>query len=322
MDPKDEFFHIPTDAEFWNESHYLDFVGEDLQGHFRIGFYPNRGEADLFGFLIENDAIYSVHDASIPLDQVHGLSIHHPDWHFAMTPIDVGRTWTVEFNGKMLQSETPAEVANTEGTTVGVDVSFTSRGRHEPFLYSKGKDDFSGPGSDRYELTTYVEGTAVIANDSRDFDGPGERDHSWGVRDWTEGEWLWISGSFEDGTAFNHLSAWPPGGDPVILNGFWFDGEQVHPLTEATMDVTPPFGVDTTLQWISDGDAPSISLDLAWNSGQTSLAVDPFATTPVKWVDEDREFRSVMNRSPARQMKDGVIKGRGFLENMTQVPLE
>lgn len=322
MDLRDEFFHVPGEAEFWSESHYLDFVGEALQGHFRIGFYPNRQEANLFAFLLDGEAIYSAVDPSIDLESVHGLSVRRDDWRFEMVPETVGRAWTVAFDGRMLRSETTADVAAGEGTPVEVDVEFTSRGRHDPFLYSEGRDDLSGPDEDRYEQATRVSGSAVVDGETHDFETTGERDHSWGVREWTDGEWLWISGSFEDGTAYNHLSAWPPGGDPVAVNGFWFDGESVHPLVDASLEATPAFGAETATDWLAGEAPPSVTLELAWDGGETSVSADPFATTPVEWVDEDAGLRSVMNRSPARQERDGHVSGRGFFENMTQVPLE
>lgn len=321
MEARDEFFHVPSDDEYWSESHYLDFVSDELQGHLRIGFYPNRSEANLFCFLLD-DAVNAVVEPSIDLDGVHGLSVRRDDWRFAMTPRSMGRSWTVEFAGEMVRSGTAAEAARGVGSAVDVDFSFTTRGRHEAFSYSEGRDDVWGTGEDRYEQATRVDGRATIAGRYREFEGPGERDHSWGVRDWTDGEWLWISGGFEDGAAYNHLSAWPPGADPLIVNGFWFDGESVHPLTDATIEATPTFGPGTATDWLEDGHAPAVDLDLEWAEGEASITAEPFATTPVEWADADVGVRSIMNRSPSRQTRDGEVDGRGWFENMTQVPIE
>lgn len=322
MDSRDEFFHEPGEAEFWSESHYLDFVGEDLQGHFRIGFYPNRQNANLSAYLLDGESVYVARDVAVDPTHVHGLTIRRDDWRFAMTPESVGRDWRVEFEGEMVRSEDPADVAAATGESTQVDVSFVTRGRHDPFLYSEGRVDLSGPDEDRYEVATRVSGTATVDGETHEFDAPGERDHSWGVREWTDGEWLWISGSFEDGTAYNHLSAWPPGGDPVVVNGFWFDGETVHPIEDASLEATPAFGPETATDWLETGNAPDVSLDLSWAAGSASLTVEPFATTPVEWVDESEGVRSVMNRSPARHRRADGVDGRGFFENMTQVPLE
>lgn len=322
MEPRHEFFHVPSEAEYWNESHYLDFLAPDLQGHARIGFYPNREEANLFCFLLDGDAVHSVVEPSIDLDRVHGLSVRADDWRFAMTPETVGRTWSVRFEGEMVRSETAAGAAEGAGSPVDVDLSLTTRGRHDPFLYSRGRDDVWGPDEDRYEQATRVDGSATIDGRRHEFEAPGERDHSWGVRDWTDGEWLWISGSFDDGTAYNHLSAWPPGADPVVVNGFWFDGEAVHPLTDAALEASPAFGPGTASEWLETGRGPTVDLDLAWADGEASLTAEPFGTTPVDWVEETAGVRSIMNRSPTRQTRDDGPDGHGWLENMTQVPLE
>jgi hypothetical protein len=62
--------------------------------------------------------------------------------------------------------------------------------------------------------------------------GWGERDHSWGERDWWQVSWLWSSGRLADGTAFHGMQAnigfaigWPsfaapPGGAVSHLTGF------------------------------------------------------------------------------------------------------
>lgn len=340
MELRHEFFHVPGDGEFWSESHYLDVVGDDVAAHARIGFYPNRDAANVFAYLLDGtgpDAtVYRLRDDAVDLRHVHGLTVNAPDLRFEMAPEQVGRDWRVSFGGTAARCEGAAEVVGGEGDPVEIDVELTTRARHEPFLYSAGADWPGGEGEDRYEVATRVEGEARIGGgdgaasdgggDARTLalEGPGERDHSWGRRDWTDGEWLWISGAFEDGTAYNHLSAWPAGHgpsemDPVITNGFWYDGDAVHAITDADVAADPAFGAETGRAWMEEGAAPAIDLTLAWDGGSTDLAVSPGATTPVDWADEETGHRAVLNRSPARQTRDGDVAGRGFLENMTQL---
>jgi hypothetical protein len=218
-----------------------------------------------------------------------------------MVPEEVGRDWRVAFGGTATRCESAADVVGGDGESVAVDVELVTRARHEPFLYSGGADWPGGEDEDRYEVATRVEGVA------------------------TDGEWLWISGSFEDGSAYNHLSAWPAGYgpsemDPAITNGFWFDGETVHAITAADLSADPPFGEETGSEWMEAGAAPTIDLTLEWDGGSTALAVEPGATTPVDWEDEDTGHRAVLNRSPSVQTRDGEVDGRGWLENMTQLP--
>lgn len=325
MDARHEFFHAPGEDAFWSESHYLDVVGDALQAQVRIGAYPNRDLASVFAFLTDGDAIYAIREPALDPAAVHGTTVTADGLRVELLPIEVGRDWRVRLDGTARRYDAPAAVLDGEGEAVPVECEFASRARHEPFLYSEGADWPGDPGEDRYEVAARVEGEATIGEGGTavSFEGPGERDHSWGRRVWTEAEWLWISGSFADGTAYNHLSAWLPGDGPppLVTNGFWFDGETVHPLTDADVAATPAFGVETARRWIDEDEPPSVDLRLAWDGGSADLAVEPFATTPVDWTDAEAGRHAVLTRSPARQTRDGAVSGRGFLENMTQLPL-
>lgn len=325
MEPKHEFFHAPGDDEYWSESHYLDVVDDGVQIHARIGFYPNREEANVFAFVVEDGTVYRLRDDEVDLRDVHGLCVDTSDLYFEMLPDRVGRDWRVAFGGTAERCETPREAVDGTDETVELDAELVTRGRHEPFRYSEGAVWPGGTEEDRYEVATEVEGTVTIGGDrTLSVEGPGERDHSWGRRDWTEGEWLWISGAFEDGSAYNHLSAWPAGfgpdeAPPVITNGFWFDGDAVHAVSDAEVSATPSFGSETARRWLDDGTAPDVEVSLTWAEGSADVSVDPLTTTPVDWTDEETGRRAVLNRAPARQVRDGAVDGRGFLENMSQL---
>lgn len=321
MDASDEFFHVPNDDPFWSESHYFDFVGEDRQGHVRLGFYPNRDRANLFAYLVDGETVYALRDDEIPPAATHGLAVTTEDVEFVAKPRTIGEEWTVELDGRFRRCATAPEVLAVEGPPVDVSLAATYTYRHDPFLYSDGRDFPAGEDEDRYEVAAHVEGEATIDDEEWGFETVGERDHSWGTRRWTDAEWLWISGAFEDGTAYNHLTFWLPDfPDQRYVNGFWYDGTAVNPLTDATVEATPAFGTETARAWMQDGDSPGIEIALEWDGGETTIEVDPFATTPVDWIDEDAGQRAVLNRSPARQTRDGTVAGDGFLENMTQLP--
>ena len=54
--------------------------------------------------------------------------------------------------------------------------------------------------STRYEIPCRVTGTVTIGDEQIDFAGPGQRDHSWGARDWWASDWMWSALHLEDGT--------------------------------------------------------------------------------------------------------------------------
>ncbi len=46
-------------------------------------------------------------------------------------------------------------------------------------------------------------------------EGVGQRDHSWGTRDWWAAEWMWSAGHLEDGTRFHAVEFRLPGTPPI-----------------------------------------------------------------------------------------------------------
>jgi hypothetical protein len=54
--------------------------------------------------------------------------------------------------------------------------------------------------STRYEIPCRVTGTVRLGAEEIAFSGPGQRDHSWGARDWWAVDWMWSALHLEDGT--------------------------------------------------------------------------------------------------------------------------
>jgi len=55
-------------------------------------------------------------------------------------------------------------------------------------------------GATRYEIPCRVSGVVRIDGEEIAFDGPGQRDHSWGSRDWWANDWMWSAFHLDDGT--------------------------------------------------------------------------------------------------------------------------
>src|SRR5690606_6972665 len=84
----------------------------------------------------------------------------------------------------------------------------------------------------RYEIPCTVSGTVTAGGETFTIDAHGERDHSWGERDWWKVSWLWSSGRLDDGTFVHGMQAnigfplpWPcftvpPGGEIGHRDGF------------------------------------------------------------------------------------------------------
>jgi hypothetical protein len=68
----------------------------------------------------------------------------------------------------------------------------------------------------RYEIPCTVSGTVSVDGRRTTFDAvPGQRDHSWGVRDWWSMEWVWSALHLDDGTHLHAVDIRLPGAPPI-----------------------------------------------------------------------------------------------------------
>ena len=71
----------------------------------------------------------------------------------------------------------------------------------------------------RYEIPCLVSGTVTVDGETFTVDGQGQRDHSWGVRDWWAFGWCWCSMRLDDGTRV-HLADIRMGPDMPVFFGY------------------------------------------------------------------------------------------------------
>lgn len=76
-----------------------------------------------------------------------------------------------------------------ESAAIGFDLQFETDG--VPYSWRR---------ATRYEIPCRVTGTIRAGDEEIDFSGPGQRDHSWGHRDWWASDWMWSALHLEDGT--------------------------------------------------------------------------------------------------------------------------
>ncbi|MGV0801538.1 phosphotransferase, partial [Mycolicibacterium elephantis] len=83
----------------------------------------------------------------------------------------------------------------------------------------------------RYEIPCTVSGTVTADGRSYQLDSvPGQRDHSWGVRDWWSMEWVWSALHLEDGTRLHGVDVRIPGAPPVGIGYIQQPGEALIEL--------------------------------------------------------------------------------------------
>jgi hypothetical protein len=112
--------------------------------------------------------------------------------HTCETPLE---HWSVANECHAVALDDPADMYGRmlgDRVPLAVDLEWEADG--EPYPY---------PGVTRYEIPCRVHGEVLVGDERLEIDGPGQRDHSWGVRDWWQFGWVWTSGHLDDGTHFH-----------------------------------------------------------------------------------------------------------------------
>ncbi|HEX7460515.1 MAG TPA: hypothetical protein VF279_07775 [Acidimicrobiales bacterium] len=294
VDPSDEGRHAASEDPLWNESHYLDFVSVDgrLAGYARIGLYPNLGVTWWTTVVVGPDRplVASVaYDWPLPDRDLtirgDGFSVHGD----IDVPLDRLR----------LHGSAPARVLDgpegvyrgEEGTPVslGFDLTWSTDG--VPYQYAV---------TTRYEIPCLVGGTVTVGDETLAIDGEGQRDHSWGVRDWWAFGWCWFAGRLDDGTRIHGADIRIPGSRLPL-------GYVQHTATGVAtieaLDVTEelgPFGMPTSARARID-------------PGGLDLAIEPLAYGPLVLTASDGR----VSRFPRAQVRFTATDGRrgtGWIE--------
>jgi hypothetical protein len=207
-DPRDEHRHLPDSTELWNESYYMDWFNDDLTlgGYARIGFYPNLNRVWYWACLVGPDRpLVTVieHEVAMP-KSASSLELRHEGlWadHVIEVP---NEHMSINLEAFGLSLDDPAEVYHDprgEVVPFGFELDFiTDRGAYQ-----------WPPVTPRYEIPCRVQGQILVGDERIEFDGWGQRDHSWGAaRDWWAMPWSWTAGRLEDGERWHSAGGFSP----------------------------------------------------------------------------------------------------------------
>jgi hypothetical protein len=225
MDP-DEGRHTPGPERWWAESWYFDFVGRDgsRAGYVRLGLYPNQGVAWYWLHLV-GDGLPTVQlrDHGLGCPPGDRLAVENESFsaHIASRP---GGRWELRAEGDAVALADPLEAYGAErGSRVRVRADLAWEGRGPLYRYSV---------TTRYEQTSVVSGEILIGGDRFLVEAPGQRDHSWGVRDWAMRH-CWTSGCLEDGTAYHLVEIL---GTPARFGYILTPSDEMLPLGGAELE--------------------------------------------------------------------------------------
>lgn len=208
----DESVHIATDEPLWSESWYADFAdpAQGFGGWIRLGLIPNQRRAWLHALLcgpeLPTVAVVDF-DTPLPTDP---WEVHTDTMHLVHSADEPLRSYRVVLQGRGQSYTDPAALLRGEDgvpAEVAIDLVWTTDG--VPYKYRL---------TTRYEIPCVVSGSVTVDGSRYTVDCvPGQRDHSWGVRDWWSMDWLWSALHLDDGTHLHAVDLRIPGAPPMAV---------------------------------------------------------------------------------------------------------
>ena len=243
VDPADEKRHRPDTEPLWNESHYLDFVADDgsVAGYVRIGLYPNLGVTWWTAMVVgPGRRVVASIAYDLPVGGGSGLELTDRGFELAAVVEAPLRRVAVRGTVPAAAHREPAAVYRGdagEATTVAFDLEWVTDG--SPYHYVA---------TTRYEIPCTVTGELGVGGESFTVGGHGQRDHSWGVRDWWAFGWCWAAARLDDGTRL-HLADIRIPGHPIGFGYVQVPGRELRPVGAATVrEELGPSGLPTGAQ--------------------------------------------------------------------------
>jgi hypothetical protein len=295
VDPTDEQRHPPGSELLWNESYYLDFVdaGGEVAGYVRIGLYPNLGVTWWTTMVVGPDrpVIGSVSYELPPVIGT-GLAIAANGYEVTGSVDDPLKLMAVRGTAPAAAHDEPAAIYRGESgsaTTVGLDLEWATDG--VPYHYEL---------TTRYEVPCLVRGEVTVGGERLRIDGHGQRDHSWGERDWWAFGWCWASARLDDGTRVHFADIRMPG-MPIAFGYVQPPGGGVHPVEALTMS-----------EALGEEGLPERAAATV-EPGGIELAIHPVAFGPLVLVATDGRT-SRFPRAMARFVTGDGRSGTGWIE--------
>jgi len=223
--PADENLHAAGPERHWQESYYFNWF-DPTRGYFgltRIGFRPSEGQVDAI--------VVAILDG-------------HPQYIYPGVNLDQRGQWS--------------ELSVREGLRAGRLVYEMEEPLERWRLRREGRnatdltwDAFTAPhdyradgrampdnlAASHFEQTGRIHGWTEFRGYRLEVDGTGQRDKSWGVRDWARVEgWNWISAQFGQEVSFNAWEGSLAGRRHV--GGYVFRDGQNHAIEELEVELT------------------------------------------------------------------------------------
>ena len=266
--PGDERPHDPGSEQLWNESWYFDAVSADgaLGAYVRVGAYPNLGVCWYTACICGPERpTVAVIDWAAQLPEGEDLRVQAPGLrakHRCLAPLE---RFSVQLEAEGELHEDPAELLRGErGERIPVALELEWHTDGIPYAYSL---------ATRYEIPCRVSGTLRLGEELLTLErAVGQRDHSWGPRDWWSMDWLWSAVALDDGTRLHAVELRMPNAPRLGVGYVQPAGTTAHELER----------VSASERVGADGLVTAGALSLA--PPQLELEIDPLAYGPLRLI--------------------------------------
>ncbi|MBI0584340.1 MAG: hypothetical protein ISF22_08965 [Methanomassiliicoccus sp.] len=298
-----DIIHKAGESREWNESFYFNFYdrGNDVCMFMRVGLKPNADERSAFCFIM------------MPDGSVVGLKDHEALGEGTLEAkglkfekVEAEKRWRMTFHGHMARM--------TERGPVPVPATFALEfeALNKVFDYrecvdGEGEKISRQVASEHLEQFGKVTGTLEVGGERFDITGLGERDHSWGVRDWNAPKmWIWLTAQFSKDLALNVTKLFVEEGE-VSAGFFHMNGKDI-PLVKAD--------IRTVLD--PDGTPRSLAMSLVdSNGGKHKVTAEVMRMVAMPFPSRDGKTISVMHETLAEYTFNGQ-KGYGIAEYLVR----
>jgi len=292
----DEGPHPAGDEPLWSESWYADFVDErqGIGGWFRLGLIPNENTAWINALLCGPDmptvAVVDF-DARLPADPA---LVRTDAIELSQTAPEPLQAYHVRLRGHGHAHDDPAALLRGEAgrpVELAVDLTWSTAGT--PYQYRL---------TSRYEIPCTVSGSVTADGRTYEVRGvAGQRDHSWGVRDWWSMDWVWSALHLDDGCHLHGVDLRIPGVPPIGVGYIQPPGESLIELQ--TVSARETFG---------DNGLP-LTTTLRLDPGDIAATVDIRGHAPVRLTAADGRVSQFPRAWATVTTADGR-RGVGWLE--------
>lgn len=289
--------HEKKDHVEWNESFYFSFYDKtnDICAFMRIGLKPNKPLKNMFCFFMLPDGSYiGLKDD----DKYDGDVLSAKNLTF--TKIQSEKKWNLRFDGKLLDF--------TSKKTVDVSFNFDFESLNNIFDY---RDCVSGfkekisqsVASEHLEQFGKATGDLNIGEKKYIISGLGERDHSWGIRDWNAPKmWIWLTCQFSENIALNVTKLVVSEGE-VDAGFVHIEGENL-PIMKAKINT----------DYNQDGSPNSFNMELTDKKGDLhKVSAKIIKNVKLPFTSGDGKKQSIMHETLTEYEMNGKI-GYGIAE--------